>query len=672
MAINFAGLLGGLGVGAQQLAAQREQERQFNINRQFAERQFAESQLGRQQQYELQKAAAERADALAERQSKELRNKELGLANQSVVSLLSADLQDEEKALEELRQPGLSPADIEGIRERRRKRRKVVEDALASFDKMSGYSDLFGSAFSRLQASPVAGVEPLKVTPKVNWTQYFDKLDAARKTIASVAPDKQQSEWATQAAILAKGTGASMEEVEQKLPRPGTGTGVFEPSTFNIPSPEGVIPQPKTGAEDWLANINRIRSEFGQAPTQLQEVKGKEIPFQYSSPERDALLTEAQRLQNEERRLLMDSKFKAAIEDVNTKRLRNILTQKQIDWYDRIQAANIASKAARVAVQKAQAAAKAGTEKGISLADQVRMFSAESLNAYRDNQTWLATEKMRQTRIGQLSGEISKLETLANAAEVKAAESADKAMKNVQSASLKVAESLRAQAKALRQQLDHISNGNAAGMAAYTGSSLGAFNPATASSAGLASFLQGGQARIQSLMQTGVQGMQSGMQGQQPQGQGGTVVNLGGISIGGGQPAAGMVGPNGQPLNFNDPATLMAMIQAFAGKGGMADYKPTPEITMGRWDELRKVFPNLTDNDIKVYLKPDGSLVPEGKTLLTALNKRKGEALRKGATKFAEDVQKSGGLFGRKPEPNRVVPTPRSQPVFGGSGPALN
>lgn len=628
MAINFAGLLGGLGVGAQQLAAQREQERQFNINRQFAERQFAESQLGRQQQYELQKAAAERADALAERQSKELRNKELGLANQSVVSLLSADLQDEEKALEELRQPGLSPTDIEGIRERRRKRRKVVEDALASFDKMTGYSDLFGSAFSRLQASPIAGTEPLRVTPKVNWTQYFDKLDTARKTIASVAPDKQQSEWATQAAILAKGTGAPMEEVEQKLPRPGTGTGVFE--------------------------------------------QGKEIPFQYSSPERDALLTEAQRLQNEERRLLMDSKFKAAIEDVNTKRLRNILMQRQINWYDRIQASNIASKAARAAVQKAQAAAKAGAEKGISLADRVRIFSAESLNAYRDNQTWVATEQMRQTRIGKLSDEISKLETLANAAEVKAAESADKAMKNVQSASLKVAESLRAQAKALRQQLDHIRNGNAAGMAAYTGSSLGAFNPATASSAGLASFLQSGQARIQSLMQTGVQGMQSGMQGQQPQGQGGTVVNLGGISIGGGQPAAGMVGPNGQPLNFNDRATLMAMIQALAGRGGMADYKPTPEITTGRWDELRKVFPNLTDDDIKQYLKPDGSLVPEGKPLLIALNKRKGEAMRKGATKFAEDVQRSGGLFGRKPEPNRGVTTPRSQPVFGGSGPALN
>jgi hypothetical protein len=649
MAINFAGLLGGLGAGAQQLATQREQERQFNINRQFAERQFAESQLGRQQQYELQKAQGERADAALDRQMREARNKELRDANISAIKLIDQDNLDEENFLKELRAPGLTPADIENIRARRRQRRKVVEDALNSFDKIEGYSDLFGPAVSRLQASPIAGTGELKIRPQINWKDYTSVLEQARKRISDVAPAQQRETWATQVGLLANSIGVDFEDVAGQIPEPGSLVKGITPQTTTKqraptanelgiygPAPldtakvlrEMAVGQQKGGAQgnrllpgfkptETLPGGATVTRAFNPA-TGMIDVTETEAPLKYgySTSEKEVLQRTALELKNQETRLLMDPRVRKANEDARTARLRGDLMEKELDWVDRLNQSKIDS-ASRARVAKAAAAAKQGASLGVSLADRIKMYSAESLNSYRDAQTYLADAKLRQGEIGRLTAEISKLETLANAAEVKAAESADKAMANVRNASLKVAAQLREQAKALRTQLGHIEQGNVAGMRAFTGSQMGGFDPMNASVADIAARVQTGSAgvaRIGQLMQTGVEGMRSGTQQVPQQGQGGVMVNLGGINLGGllggGGPAPGPGGGGG----------------GWWPGGGRFNPDEVKGPDSNRVAAFQRKYPNVDPATITTYvgshLRPDGTMEPSMERLLSQLNKQ--------------------------------------------------
>jgi len=677
MAINLSGLLGGLGIGAQQLASQMEERRKFDLNKAFTQEEFAQRKLKQQQDYELARDTAERADKALLRQE---RQQALAMANQTDIAvrgLIASDLADEQKTIGELGSLGLTPERIGQIKEERAARRKLVEDALSAYGKEGIYRDVYGDPMARLAPSRVVAptyVAPINVTPE----QRMNIFGAARTAIERSAPGQKMQEWGGQVRKL-QALGLNQSDIQRFLPKPGTVYEVGAETTQVRPAMSGetILPQGPILADGIFSGPAFASSKFQPVETlpsgeriertilpsgEVQVTrKQPDVTEQYSSPEMEGLKAQAQRLHNQQFELLMDPTVQAAYLKNEGLRLKARLNLKELAWYDRLADAKVKDLLEQRGGRGASSAAKNAKDAVdalMSVSDAVKVYNAESLNAYRNADLWMRDRTQRNAELDRYERQVQAIETKADAAELKAAEARDTAYEATRQKSVDLAKRLRAEAADLRQKIKAIRDGNASAMARYAG--MSSFDPNNASASDLMSYIQNpGGNRMTQLMGGGVQTTRSGQSG----GAGTSpMVYAPNITVGGQGAAAGQGGaPGAAPGGGASPL----------GPGGPKfDDRETPTSgkTLADW---KKVFPLLSDEDITRNMDRNGNIPRPARMNL----QKKNEKLKEDASLFYTVTDPDTGITrrisGRRPASPTATPRPSGNTDATASGTRL-
>lgn len=624
MAINLSGLLGGLGIGAQQLASQLEERRKFNINKALAEDEFVQRKLKQQQDYDLARDAAERADKTLLRQE---RAQALTLANNTDIAvrgLIASDLADEQKTIGDLGSLGLTPERIQQIKDERSARRKLVEDALSAYGKEGIYREVYGDPLMRLAPSRVVAptyVAPINITPE----QRINIFGGARTAIERSAPGQKLQEWGGQVRKL-QALGLQPQDIERYLPKPGT---VYEAGKITsaeraaMPGefiqPQGPardsgyitgtpIVSPKFTPSETLPTGERITREVlpsGQIKVTRQQ---PDITEQYASAEMEGLKATAQRLQNEQYALLMDPTVKQKILQNEGLQIKNRLGLRQLAWYDRLQSAKIKDLLEQRGSGGSAKAAKDAVNGLMSVSDAVKVYNAEQLNAYRNADLWIKDRAAREAELNRLQSRVDQLKKNANEAEIKGAQSKDTAFEATRKTSIALANNLRKEAADLERQINAIRAGNQQAMARYAG--VSSFDPNQASASDLLGYIQNpGGNRLTQMMGGGVAATRSGQSG----GAGGIVFSPnfsfggpGGAGAGPGQGAPGQGGPGGG--------------QSPLGPGGPQPDDLNVKVTTKTLADWKKVFPLLPEAKISSYMDKNRNISEPARAILRQLN----------------------------------------------------
>jgi len=675
MAINLSGLLGGLGIGAQQLASQMESERQFDINKRMAQQDFLSRLMKQRQDYELARDTAERADKALLRQE---RQQALAMANQTDIAvrgLIASDLVDEQKTIGELGSLGLTPERIGQIKEERAARRKLVEDALSAYGKEGIYRDVYGDPMARLAPSRVVAptyVAPINVTPE----QRINIFGGARTAIERSAPGQKMQEWGGQVRKL-QALGLNPVDIERFLPKPGTVYEVGAETTqarsampgevvsFKTPikSPEGEVILPQGPTKDFgvISGLPFAGSKFKPVETlpsgeritrtilpsgEVQVTrKQPDVTEQYTSPEMEGLKAQAQRLHNQQFELLMDPTVQAAYLKNEGLRLKARLNLKELAWYDRLADAKVRDlleQRGGRGVSSAAKNAKDAVDTLMSVSDAVKVYNAESLNAYRNADLWMRDRTQRNSELDSLERQVRAIETKADDAELKAAEARDTAYEATRQKSVELAKRLRSEAAELRQKIKAIRDGNASAMARYAG--VSSFDPNQASASDLMSYIQNpGGNRMTELMGGGVQTTRSGQSG----GTGTSpMVYAPNITVGGqgavaGQGGAPGVAPGGGASPF--------------GPGGPGFNDKVHDLSF--WQAK---FPKLSPARIRQVMDKNGNIANTNVTILAAENKKAKETEAKAPKEFYATAPNGAKILMLRYPDGRVKPAPSS------------
>lgn len=644
MAINFAGLLGGLGTGAQQLAAQQEQQRQFDINKLFAERTFQESITKRKQDFGLAQQAADRLDAAQRRAERQQSAVEAGRAYEVVRSIIADELRDEQTTYGEMAQPGLQATDIEEMRRLRAERRAVRESQLKGYQ-LPDFVNIYGDPLAMLPPSKLvsAGYRPPVALKPLERLQVFD---ASRKRISEVPDKDKASVWAGEAARISETLGLPLEDVRRSLRAPGeiltpgvttTRKRVAQPG--ELLAGTGEAPAPGIGfkpMETLAGGATVRRTVLPSGEIQLEETTAP-VRESYASKEMDDLRERAQALNNALLEGTVQSKIRSGKAAADLAEIKARIAGKEEAWYDRTADARIKKLLATPAGKRAANASKTGIAEAMSIKDMVAVFNANSLASYRDAVLWDKDQSRRTSELNRIQSRIDKLKSTADAAEFKSAEAKSMGDEVSRRSAAGIADRLRKEAADLEKSLEPVRTGNAAGMAAVAGVPYA--DTRTMGRSGLETFLSIGQQRLNQMATGGVLGSQQGQQ-QAPQQQAPNIIVAPQIGIPGQQVAApGYPGlPGGAAGSW------------WPGGGGPA-FDPNSGgavIPAGRLDQVKAAFPFITDKTdpglLERSIGPDGKIDPAQRRLLEMRN----EQLKKAGAGKKEDKD--------KPKPSLVDP----------------
>lgn len=663
MAINFAGLLGGLGAGAQQLATQQEQQRQFDINKLFAERTFQEGVAKRKQDFELAQKTADRLDAAQRRQEQILANQEAAAAFSVVNQIASGDLQDEITTRAELGKPGLTDAQRQGILAARKEKHDAAANAIRGFGALPDFQRIYGDPLKLLKPSTVL-MPGYKPTVNVTFAEEQAAFKAARDRIAAVPKANQLSQWKQQFDQLVS-AGFDQSVVEKNLARPGA---VIEPGVTTAKTRAAmpgetagifgnVVGVPSFVPSETTAGGKKIeRSILPSGEVQVQETTAP-ILQEYVTPEMETMRVQAQRLKNDELAALLNPRIRKATVENEILELRSKLLGKQLAWYDRLTTAQINQM--NSAARKAAAAGKKANSDLLSLSDRVKLFMAQSLNAYRTDTMTESRRKNSLAEVRALRSEITRLRITASQAKMQAGQASDSANEQFRQSSMQEADNLSKQADDLEAKLKAFESGNVAAMEAASG--ISPINVGTAGAADLSSFVQRQTPAAQlmgNLVSQGLGGV-VGPGGQQAPAAPNVIVAPN-ISIPGmGGAAAGAVPGLGGTGFISTGNPLLDAIAGQLGPGGMGaagggggGMESGPVIN---YQNLSKMYGFIDQKEMaatlegpmgSLYVNANGSLTKEGTKFLSSLNEaRKNAKVDEYAKTFLTDKSSKGAPY---------------------------
>jgi hypothetical protein len=629
-----------------------ESERQFDINKRMAQQDFLSRLMKQRQDYELARDTAERADKGLARQERALSVTAAQNTDVAVRNLIASDIADEQKTIGELGAVGLTPERKQQIKDDRAARRRFVEDSLAAYGKEGIYREIYGDPLGRLAPSRVtaSGYEAPINLPVQDRIAIFGN---ARKAIEQVAPSQKMAAWEGQVRQLQL-AGIDRRLIEEHLPMPGR---VYQeaPKTMEVPRaamsgeqftfitpmagmPSIPIPITQFRPKETRPSGERItRTILPSGEVQVARQQQPDVTEQYQGPERAELERRLKEVQLREAEALLDPKVRRRLLENEQLRIKNALAEKQLNWYDRLTDAKIKDllEENRGAARRGAAAAKDAVGELMSVSDAVKVYNAESMNAWRNatlREQWLAR---RDRTISSLRSRIASARNKAGAARLEESKAKDTAYAAVQRAAGKLATELETEADSLSRQLDAIERGE-----------IGGVDPYQMSSGELSTYLAPGGNRLMDLMQGGVNRTQQGQSGQQ-----GTifspVFNVSGPGVQG-----AVAGQGGAP-----GAAPGAGASPFGPGGPKPDdlEKPTSGKTLADW---KKVFPLLPDGDITRNMDRNGNISAPARMIL----QKKNEKLKEDASLFYTVTDPDTGITrrisGRRPASPTATPRP--------------
>lgn len=630
MAINFAGLLGGLGAGAQQLATQQEQQRQSDLAKRLQEQQLEEAKAQNLRNYNLARSKDEREDArLLEAEARQTYT----ILNNYAIQ----DRDDEAQTLTELTTYGKTPEEKQFLIEQRRARHEYRKRAIKDLGSLPEVVKRFPDVTLLLAPSKIAAEGFIAPSAMIPFNQQLSAIESATKAVGALSPAARPGDVARRRAELAQ-LGIPQSTLDASFPMMGQPKNIGEATTRSRAPLESEL---LTGPVD-LERVNQIRREFGEpsivnqggafvvpssvestqtpgisarvtrqfdpATGQIRLTEQQQYMPTYEPPEAENQRRGIQQQQLEFLRRTMDPRVAKEFWNSRLARANALLADKKLEWFDKKADAEIKAMWRR---------GTKGASSGLAeIAGDLKAFAAESLAASRFGSLGVSVanldiqnERLRQGRIQSMERRLDGIRTQINEATMALAKAKDTAFSGTHKAGLAVVEDLKKQESELRKQLDLVVSGNADAINSgfFSGAIADLNQTPTSGLPSAAQMLQQATSRTGQIVQGGVQGFRSGQQG------GGINIApqfvLGGQQAGAG--AAGGVAPGALPWPL--------------GGGGGPQFEDTAAskgITPERMAQVRSAFPGIPDNKLQQYMTADGEITPQGRLILPKLAKQ--------------------------------------------------
>lgn len=628
MAINLAGLLGGLGVGAQQLASQQEQQRQSDSAKRLQEQQLAETKAQNLRNYNLALQKDEREDArLLEAEARQTYT----ILNNYAIQ----DRDDEAQTLTELTTYGKTPEEKQFLIDQRKARHEYRRKAIEDLGSLPEVVKRFPDVTRLLAPSKIAAEGFIAPSAMIPFNQQLAAIESATKAVGALSPAARPGDVARRRAELAQ-LGIPQSTLDASFPMMGQPKNIGEATTRSRAPLESEL---LTGPVD-LERVNQIRREFGEpsivnqggvfvvpssvestqtpgisarvtrqfdpATGQVRLTEQQQYMPTYEPPEAEATRRGIQQQQLEFLRRTMDPRVAKEFWNSRLARANALLKDKELEWFDRKADAEIKAMWRR---------GTKGASSGLAeIAGDLKAFAAESLAASRFGSLGVSianldiqNERLRQGRIQSMERRLDGVAAQIKEAKVAAAKARDMGLAGTHKAGMDAVDELVRQESELRKQLDLVRSGNADAINSgfFSGAITDLNQTPTSGLPSAAQMLQQATSRTGQIVQGGVQGFRSGQQGGginfNPQ------FNLGGQQAG----AAGGVAPGALPWPLG-------------GGGGpqFGDPALSKGITPERMAQVRNAFPGIPDSKLQQYLTADGQVTPQGRLILPKLAKQ--------------------------------------------------